>query len=215
MEETTQRKNYNNKQCFVGVSLSSNASTESGIAVIDRNLNLIRIDKVYNISDLQIYLTNLAPFDSMAICVDLPRNANLISGKWRLEAKPTQIFKINNRYNSKHDWIDRFSDRGSDLCESLIKSGLEIYRYNCYYTKNLLKLVPPYKSRTPAACKYLQLIIQNNLKIRNIPNNLIALSGLDAIIGAYNVWKINTCQRNAGCKYIGEFNNIPVITAFE
>ena len=32
--------NYNNKSYFVGISISGSPSTESGIAVIDRDLNI-------------------------------------------------------------------------------------------------------------------------------------------------------------------------------
>ncbi len=42
---------FSNKFCFVGISLSPNSQTESGIAVIDRNLNLLRVDKAYNVND--------------------------------------------------------------------------------------------------------------------------------------------------------------------
>lgn len=205
-------KKHNNKSYFVGISLSYSVSTESGIAIIDRDLNIVRIDKIFNLSDLSLIIKNLGPADSIVVCVDLPKNVPLTNGKWRQEARNISPFKLNN-FDSKFSWADRFSDRGSDFCGDVKDLGVEIYRYYCYFTKNILKLNPPFKSRSPVACKYLQMIIQNNLKISGIPANLIALSGLDALIGAYTGWRIATSNENAGYKYIGEFNTLPIVTA--
>ena len=77
----------------------------------------------------------------------------------------------------------------------------------------MLKLTPPYKSRSPVACKYLQMIIKNNLKINDIPSNLIPLSGLDAIIGAYTSWKIAMTPENTGYKCIGKHKDSLIVTA--
>jgi len=202
---------FDNKFCFVGISLSPTSLNESGIAVLDRNLNLVRTDKVFHIKDIELYIKNLASVDSMIICVDLPKNSNMVTGKWRMEARYTKAFKLNNLDNS--EWTNRFSDRGSDLCETLNALEIDIFRYYCYFTKNALNLNPPYKSRSPVACKYLQLIIQNNLKISGISANLLPLVGLDAVIGAYISWKIWMSRENAGYKFIGEHKQLPIVTA--
>jgi len=204
---------FDNKFCFVGISLSPTSINESGIAVLDRNLNLIRTDKVFHIKDIELYVKNLAPADSMIICVDLPKNASMVSGKWRMEARYTKTFKLNNNDNSSFNWADRFSDRGSDLCETLNSFKIDLFRFYCYFTKNMLNLNPPYKSRSPVACKYLQLVIQNNLKISGISSNLLPLAGLDAVIGAYIGWKMWMSRENIGYKYIGEHKQIPIVTA--
>lgn len=203
---------FSNKQCFIGISLSPNSQTESGIAVIDKDLNLLRVDKVFNVSDFELLIRNLAPLTSIVVCVDLPRNHIMLNGKWRIESKTTRSFKVNNFENSRNDWTDRFSERGDDLCKILNKLGVDTYRYYCYFAKNQLKLVPPYRSRSPLACKYLQMIIQNNLKISGLPTNLLALSGLDAMVGAYTSWRIAMTQENIGYKQIGMFNNNQIIT---
>lgn len=204
---------FDNKFCFVGISLSSSSLNESGIAVLDRNLNLIRTDKIFHIKEIEQYIKNLAPADSMIICVDLPKNSSMVNGKWRMEARYNNAFKLNDITDSSFDWADRFSDRGSDLCETFNSLDMDTLRYYSYFTKNMLKLNPPYKSRSPVACKYLQMIIQNNLRISGISSNLLPLIGLDAIIGAYISWKIWMSRENAGYKYIGEHKQIPIVTA--
>ncbi|HBH17667.1 MAG TPA: hypothetical protein DDX14_01740 [Cyanobacteria bacterium UBA9579] len=205
--------NLKNKQYFAGISLGSAAAAETGIAVIDKDLNLLRIDKAFNIEDLELYIKNIAPADNIIICIDLPKNTNLVNGKWRIESRHINPFKLVMPNNPKFEWAQRFSDRGVDMCKTLSALDISIYRYYGYFTKNMLKLNSPYKPRSPADCKHLQMSIKNNLKISGIPSNLIALSGLEAILGAYTAWRIATSEENTGYKFIGDYKNIPIATA--
>jgi len=206
-------KNKEGKKCFVGVSMGESGSVETGIAVLDKELNLLRVDKAYNLSELKLSLANLAPPDSIVLCLSMPRNMMMLNGKWRITSKNTQALSLGNFDNKKHSWTQRFSDRGSELCKNLKEEGMEVFRYNIYYTKNCLEIIPPYRSRTPAACKYLQMIISNKLGVSGVPSNLIPLPALNAIIGAYTAWKSVTSQENIGFKQIGQNKNIPVISA--
>lgn len=203
---------FKNKEYFVGISLGSAATVESGIAILDKDLNLLRVDKAFNLSDLQLFIKTVAPIENVIICIDLPRNASMINGKWRLEAKNTNAFKLNNLDLAKFNWAERFSDRGTELCNTLTSMNADFYRYYCYFTKNILMMNSPYKARTPAACKYLQLSIKDTLKVSGIPSNLIALSGLEAIIGAYTSWRISNSKENEGYKQIGVYKNVPIIS---
>ena len=207
---------YKQKFCFIGLSLGSAGSAESGVAVIDRNLNLIKTDKVYNLSEIKLLVSNIAPSENAILCVDLPKNIMMLTGKWRIESKQTQVLSLKNiDVNNKDLWTKRFSDRGSELCKYFSESGMEVYRYNSSFTKNMLKLSSPYKSRSPAACKFLQNIIEEKLKISNIPSNLLPLPSLNAIIGAFIGWKIETSEENTEYKQIGIHKDIPVITAIK
>ncbi len=213
IEEKIEIKNKDGKFCFVGVALGESGSAETGIAVIDKNLNLIRVDKSYNLSDLKANLAGIAPPESVVACIGLPRNMMMLNGKWRIESKLTRSLKLGNFDSSKHVWTQRFSDRGSELCKNFRDLGMEVFRYNCDYTKNILQINPPYKSRTPAACKYLQMVIEHRLNILGMPTNLIPLPAMNAIIGAYIAWKITTGEENKEFKQISSHKNIPVISA--
>lgn len=215
MEELVNKKyqQFDNKHCFVGISISPTSINESGVAVLDRNLNLLRTDKIFHIKEIEQYILKLAPHDSMLVCVDLPRNPNLVSGKWRIESRYTKAFKLNSFEDSTFDWADRFCDRGSDLCDTLNSLNINTFRYYSYFTKNFLKLNSPYKSRSPLGCKHLQMTIQNSLNINGISSNLLPIIGLDAIIGAYIAWRIWMSRENTGYKFIGEHKNIPIVTA--
>ncbi len=206
------------KNCYVGISLGSSASAETGIAIIDSDFNLIRVDKVFNITDLTAYLNNLGPSDNMIVCVDLPKSMPVNSSKWKLEEKNVRPLKLNQNKDTSemsNGWSDRFSERGNDFCKTLKDKGADVYRYYCYYTKNLLRLISPYKYRSSVECKFLQTSIQNKLKIKNIPNNLLPISGLDALIGAYTALRISKTDQNIGYKIIGDFKDFPIVSAIE
>ncbi|MCK5177182.1 MAG: hypothetical protein KAQ92_05640, partial [Candidatus Aenigmarchaeota archaeon] len=77
----------------------------------------------------------------------------------------------------------------------------------------MLKLNSPYKSRSPAACKFLQIIIEEKLKISGIPSNLLPLPTLQAIIGAFIGWKISTGSENTDYRQIGVYKDTPIVSA--
>lgn len=213
LESTINIKNKESKLCFVGISLGESGSAETGIAVLDRELNLLRVDKAYNLSELKLNLAHIAPFESTVACIALPRNMMMLNGKWRIESKYTQSFKLGKFDSSKYIWTQRFSDRGSELCKSFMEEGMEVFRYNCSYTQTALQITPPYRSRTPAACKYLQMILENKLNITGMPTNLIPLPAMNAIIGAYTAWRMTTGEENEGYRQIGTHKKIPVVSA--
>ena len=206
------------KNCYVGISLGSSASAETGIAVIDNDFNLVRVDKVFNITDLTSYMNKLCPSNNMIVCVDLPKSMPVNSSKWKLEEKNVRPLKLNKNKDTSdmtNGWSDRFSERGNDFCKTLSDAGADVYRYYCYYTKNLLRLISPYKYRSSVECKFLQTSIQNKLKINNIPNNLLPISGLDALIGAYTALRISKTHENIGFKIIGEFKDFRIVSAID
>ena len=212
IEQNIKIQNKESKLCFVGVSLAESGSVETGIAIIDRDLNLLRVDKSYNLSELKSNLSSIAPAESIVACVGMPRNMMMLNGKWRIESKLTRSFKLGNFESSKYSWTQRFSDRGSELCKDFREEGMEVFRYNCDYTKNTLQINAPYRSRSPAACKYLQMIIEKRLNISGLPSNLIPLPAMNAIIGAYTAWKMATDVENEGFKQIGVHKQIPVVS---
>ncbi len=210
----------NNKEkfCFVGLSIGSDSSNESGIAVIDRDLNLIRCDKAYQLSELKQIVTNFsrfAPSQNVIICADLPKNIMMLQGKWRIESKNNQILTMNasDGQEKKSVWKKRYSDRGAEMCSSFKEEGMDVFRYNSYFSINMLKLTPPYKIRMPAGCKFLQLIIEEKLGITGIPSNLLPLPVLLSLVGAYTAWKIANSEENEGYKHLGAYKKIEIVSA--
>lgn len=211
MQNSQNISNSIGKICFIGLCIGSAGSVESGIAVLDKKLNLVKTDKAYNLSEIKLMISNIAPPENTILCVDLPKNIMMLTGKWRIESKQTQVLK-NIDDSKKSLWKQRFSDRGSELCNAFKSAGMEVYRYNSSFTKTMLKLNPPYRSKSPAACKFLQNIIEEKLGIKNMPANLLPLPSLNAIIGAYVSWKISISEENKGYKQIGVHKDVPIIS---
>lgn len=209
------------KFCFIGVSIGSDSSNESGITVIDRDLNLIKTDKAYHLSELKAVIANfaeLAPFQNTVMCVDLPRNIMMLNGKWRIVSKQTQILKLNRSITETRKtsvWKNRYSDRGAEICTHFAETGMDVFRYNSLFTINQLNLTPPYRIRMPAGCKFLQSIIDEKLGIQGIPSNLLPLPTMFALIGAYIAWKIGQSREDFGYRQISTYKNLPVVSALK
>lgn len=207
-------KNNKEKFCFIGLSIGAAGSVESGISVLDRDLNLIKTDKAYNLSEIKLLISNISPPQNAILCIDLPKNIMMLTGKWRIESKQTQVLYEKTTESRKKDlWKKRFSDRGSELCAHFTEIGMEVYRFNSSFTKNMLKLNAPYKSRSPAACKFMQNILEEKLHISNMPTNLLPLPSLNSIIGAFVAWEIAMGEENTHYKQIGSHKDFPVISA--
>ena len=204
------------KNLFIGVSLGSSATDDSGICILNSENELIKVDKAYSINEISQCINNIAGKNDAVICVDLPRYSTLLNGKWRMEAKPYQLFNINEKQKKeKVDWTGRFSERGLEFCQNLISQGYELYRYNSDYTKTVFNINSYVKSRTPLGCKFLQQAIREKLEIKGFPSNMVPLSVLDAILGAYTAKLIQKGQKEINFKEIGVYKNISVICGLE
>ena len=74
-------KNKDSKVSFIGISLSGLITIESAIAVLDRDLNIITLDKMFSISDIKYFLENFAGKDNAVIMVSIPENEIMLGSK--------------------------------------------------------------------------------------------------------------------------------------
>ena len=63
-----------NKLNFVGISVKPDTTEDSGIAVLDEDLNIKYIDKAYRLNDIKFFVENLSNKDSLIISIDIPLN---------------------------------------------------------------------------------------------------------------------------------------------
>ncbi|MEW5818832.1 MAG: hypothetical protein AB1782_01460 [Cyanobacteriota bacterium] len=199
-----------NKQFFIGVALGDNPTVETGIAVLNRNLQLIRVDKVLTNSEVISFINNFSGTVDSLVTLSLAPNTIQLSSKWREDEKNIHAFKL---YDSAEDmyWTDRYSERGKDIYEALNGAGITTFRYNIYIAKMTLNLIPPFKTRSQPGCKYLQTVIRDYLSVDNLPNNLIPIASLDALVGAYTGWKVATDKVNVGYKFLEPFKGQQVV----
>ena len=145
------------------------------------------------------------------ICVDMPEYYEMLEGKWRIVNKSIKPMNLDFEYNGKNNWTSRYSDRGSDFYRKLLAQNLTVYRYCSNHTKTTLELHPYMKERTPAGCKFLQSMIKEKLSIKNFPPNMLPVSALDAILGAYIGMVISKGTINKDYNYCFKYKNIDII----
>ena len=198
---------------FIGLMLSSGANAESGVAVLDRNNELILLDKLFTMQDVQHFLDNFSSLKNSQICISLPWDNSMLNGKWRILSKPYQLVASNDNFKNTDNWTQRYSSRGADYFNTLIEQGINIKRFELYLTRQALKLDSCFKERSPADCKALQSALKIKYGFHSLPTNMMPMAHLEAIVGA--VLAKNISENINADKQVEKplfiFNEIPVI----
>src|SRR5574344_733311 len=195
---------------FIGLSLAPASTIETGVAVLDENNTLILVDKLFKMRDVEHFFDNFSSLKESVVCVSLPWDNTLMTGKWRILSKPYQLLNTTNKMDfvNVDNWLQRFSTRGCEYFNHLIEDeNIDISRFDLYLSKLKLDLYSNYKLRSPADCKFLQNILKMEFGFSDIPNNMMPAGALEAIIGALvaREKELNNTEK------IYEFNKIDVI----
>lgn len=194
---------------FIGLALSAGANTETGVAILDRNNEIILVDKLFSIQDIQHFFDNFSSINNSRICISLPWENTMLNGKWRILSKPYQLVMSNDKLQNKDNWTQRYSNRGSDYFNALIEKGAKINRFELYLTRQALGLDSCYKERSPADCKALQNALKIKYEYSTIPSNMMPMSQLEAIVGA--ILAKNISEQKQASKSLFEFNGVSVV----
>lgn len=202
---------FDNKMFFVGISLGSCSTNETGVAIIDRSLNIITLDKLFSMEDVRFFFRRMVGKQNAIINVALPENPQMLNAKWKLLAREYQLVQSSALINQDSDWIKRYSNRGCDHLSELKEQGIDIFRYDIRELKSSLGLAGVYKDRTPVDCKALQSALKYKFNFKELPSNMLPVSQLEAILGAYLgiILLGNTSEYK--CKIKANFNGIDVL----
>lgn len=195
---------------FIGLMLSSGATAESGVAVLDKNNEIILLDKLFTMQDVQYFFDNFSSLKNSQICISLPWDNSMLNGKWRILSKLYQPLTLNKKFSNTDNWVQRFSSRGSEYFTSLIEKEIKIKRFELYLTRQALNLDSCFKERSPADCKALQSALKFKHGFTSLPSNMMPMAHLEAIVGAVLAKKLSE-ETKAGEKPLFEFNGIPVV----
>lgn len=193
---------------LVGLSIGSNSSIESGVAVREISSGkLIYLDKLFSMNDISLFFENYPSIKNSIICASLPWDYTMLEGKWRVLSKPYQMIQTLGNFPNIDNWTQRFSNRGSDLLTTLQTNGAEIYRFEVYLARQKLRLYSNYKERSSADCKFLQNILKNEYGFEDLPSNMMPVAQLEAIIGTL----LGLEKLNNNTKELFNFKGIDVI----
>lgn len=204
------------KHYFIGLMLASGANTDSGVAILDQNNEIILLDKLFTMQDVQHFFDNFSSLKDSKISISLPFDNSMLNGKWRIFSKLYQQIAIKGNFQNVNNWTQRYSNRGCEYFNTLINQGVDINRFDLYLTRQALSLNSYFKERSPADCKALQ----NGLKIKygftSLPSNMMPMAQLEALVGAILSKKTyEQLKNNSTDTPLFEFNGIQVIRGKE
>lgn len=194
---------------YVGISMAMASTTETGVAVLDSFGKIILVDKLYTMKDVQFFLDNFSSLKQSHIAVSLPWDNAMLEGKWRILSKPYQMVRTNEHLLNRDNWTQRYSTRGCEYFKNLSSQGIDICRFELYLTRQKLSLSSYFKERTPADCKFLQNALKTEYQFEDIPQNMMPMAQLEAIVGALIMRERANNPENI--KKIFEFNGLDVI----
>ena len=205
------RTNNQKKLSYIGISLSPTATTESAAAILDENLKIITLDKLFSMQDVQYFIDNLPGKRNAIILVSIPENETLINSKWKYNSRCYQPVNLNSPIKSTDNWTERFSNRGCEYFEEIKNNNIDIYRFDIDNVKKSMGYFAPFKHRTPTDCKSIQNVLKIKFGMREIPSNMLPVSQLEAILGACLAYKISSGEENIDYKKLYEYNNMDVL----
>ena len=172
-------------QYSVGMSLGPSSSVESGVAVREiATGKLIYVDKLFSMSDVQLFFDNYSSIQNSVFCISLPWDNTMMEGKWRVLSKPYQLIHENeDRFLNRDNWMQRFAPRGSELFMKLKEEGADISRFEVYLTRQKFNLDSNFKERSSADCKFLQSALKYEYNFDSLPANMMPVAQLEAIVG--------------------------------
>lgn len=204
-------KEFENKLYFVGISLGSSSNNETGVAVLDKEGNIVTLDKLFSMEDIRFFLKRFVGKQNAIFNIAIPENPLMLNAKWKLMSRQYQLVKSSELINQDSDWIQRYSHRGCDVFSELRNSGIDVFRYDIHELKSSLGLSGIYKDRSPVDCKALQSALKFRFGFNSLPSNMLPVSQLEAILGAYLGLIMTSNKTGYECKVRSEYKDIPVI----
>ena len=197
------------KFSYIGIALGGQSTTESAVALINRNKQIIMLDKLFSVSDVKYYLNNFAGKKNAVILVSIPENEIMLSSKWKYYSRTYDLVNFDTKMINREDWTNRYSSRGSEYFGELKQKGIDIYRFDIENMKQFFGNSCAYKERSPIDCKVLQETLRIKYNMYELPVNMMPAAQIEALMGAL-LANMMTLEKDI-CKIIGEFEGLPVI----
>ncbi|MCR5261505.1 MAG: hypothetical protein K6C94_06665 [Candidatus Gastranaerophilales bacterium] len=211
MHKYVTKPEFNGKKFFIGISFSSITSNESAVAVLDQNLNIILLDKLFSMHDVEHFLTSFQGKENAVIGISMAKNEVMISSRWKYLSRIYHPVNLNSSIKNRDNWADRFSKKGVDFFRSLKNNGCSVLRFDLQNVKTVFGLNGIFLDRTPADCKALQTVLKYKLNFANLPNNMLPVSELEAIMGAYTMYSYTTDIKSEVSKKLFKFHDLDVV----
>lgn len=181
------RVSLSNKWLFVGIDLAPGDNLETGVAVLDRDRHILRLDKLSGNAELLLFLNNLSRPENLVVALDIPKSLS-VAGKWRqqqIKMHPLRLFDRPDYAIREAVPSERFAQRAKEFYEAVEREGILTFGFFSGHAKLRYGLNVPFRHRSSQGCRALQAALRQRLRIRDLPGNLAPSSVLDALIAAY------------------------------
>ncbi len=200
--------NMSTKFYFIGLSLASNSSHTSAVCVINRNKEIVLLDKLYFTDDIKMFFEKTPYMKNSVLMVGLVPDETLLDGKWRIHSKNYKMldgmFKVN-----RNNWTNRLNDRLKDLFLEINNTKCPVFRCNTTLLRQSYGLYPNYVEKTSLDCKNLQAGLKIKYGFSTLPENILPASGLEALLYALFAYDIEF--KNVSYKEIANFCGLKVL----
>lgn len=203
--------NKESKVTFIGIALGGQSTTESAVAILDRDLKVITLDKLFSMSDVKYFLDNYAGKQNSIILVSIPENEIMLSHKWKYNSRTYDLVNFDKEMLNRDGWTNRFSPRGSEYFKELSDKGIDIFRFDVDNMKKVFGNCFAYRDRTPIDCKALQDTLRMKYNMRELPVNMLPVAQLEAILGAFLAQMIATNNKEFEYKQLGTYEDLQII----
>lgn len=205
--------NNNLKHYFIGIALAPQSTVETGIAVLDKDLNIITLDKAFSMQDLDFFFENFSSLKNSVVMASIPENMTLLNSKWKVLARKFQVLDSHKLLKNRQDWVTKTTNRGSELFSAYKKEGIDIFRFDVIELKKAWGLATIHKDRSPGDCKYVQNVLKMKFMLENIPSNMFPASQLEAILGAILAHRVYYGELGVDYKITGSYYEIDIVNA--
>lgn len=193
---------------FIGLSMASNSAHSSSVCVINKNKEIVLIDKLYFTDDIKLFFEKSPYVRNSILMVGLPLDESLLDGKWRIHSKNYKMldnkFKIN-----KNNWTNRFDNRLKELFLELNENKCRVYRCNASLIRQAYGLRADYLINSSLDCKNFQAGLKVKYGFSTLPDNLLPIASLEAILFAFFAYDIS--NNKVKVQEISNFNGIKVL----
>lgn len=168
---------------YIGVSLSNSSNYDSSVCVLDRNRDIIFLDKFYFAQDIDYFFENNPYLAQSAVAISVAYDNKLLEGKWRIHSKNYKplfdYFKVN-----RDNWTNRISRRCADTIKKINNKNIKIIRCDINQLRASYGLSAYTLSGTSVDCKDLQIALKIKYGFNKLPDNMLSSSSLESIICA-------------------------------
>ncbi len=199
------------KISYTGISLSNLSTVESAAAIIDKDLKIVKLEKLFSMSDVKYFIDNMTGIKNNIIMVSIPENEVMLNSKWKYNSRTYDVVNLEDKIQNHDGWTNRFSTRGCEYFKELKDNGVDIFRFDVDNIKKRLGNCYSYRERTPIDCKSLQDTLRIKYNMRELPVNMLPVAQLEAILGAILARFVALGSDEFNPVIIGDYAKLPVI----